>query len=227
MPGPEAVLEILPRLSGWPVTLGLFVGAALAVVWADWRLTLLGLLLEYLLVSALLSRTIQPEVALIKLLAGGLAGVILYLTARQLALPDGAGTRPRPPGDPYLVGFTFRLLAVLLLALISYGLLLRFPRPEISTQLNLAAYWLPAAALLLLILASQPFKIGCALLLLQLGFEAYYANLEGSLSVNGLLGIVTLAVALTTSYLMVAASEAEGEAEELIPQGESRGGISL
>lgn len=214
----DALLALLQPLIGLPAGVGIFVGAALVAAVADWRLSILGLLLEYLLVTLLLSQVIQPEVAFIKLVAGGMAGIILYLTAQQLSLPGSRppwrrqATLPSPSGE-YLVAFPFRLVAVLLLALVSYAFLLSYPRPDMGRLLNFAAYWLPASALLLLILTSSPFKVGTALLLFQLGFEAYYASLEGSLSVHGLLGITTLMVALTTSYLMLTAHEVPDAAE--------------
>lgn len=212
----ETLLALLQPLVGLPATLGIFLGAALAASVEDWRLSILGLLVEYLLVTLLLSRVIQPEVAFIKLIAGAMAGIILYLSARQLRLPGSRPPWPARPHPPptveYLVGFPFRLVAVLLLALVSYALLLNYPRPEMGRLLNFAAYWLPASAFLILILTSNPFKVGVALLLFQLGFEAYYATLEGSLSIHGLLGIITLMVALTTSYLMLTAYEAKDDA---------------
>lgn len=233
-------MELLPLPlvpAGLAGALGVFLATTLVVVAADWRLSLLGLFLDYLLVSRLLTEVIQPEVALIKVIAGGMASVILFITARQLGLKGsglprlGSGPRladgqalaaapeagdPPPgerpaaaPGRGYLVSFPFRLVGVLLLGLVIYPLLVNYPRPEVGPYLNFAVYWLPAAAILVIILTTDPFKVGVGLLVFQLGFEAFYASLEGSLSVNGLLGITTLAVALTASYLMTAAHEGQ------------------
>ena len=64
-----------------------------------------------------------------------------------------------------------------------------------------ACYWLALVGLLVMILTAEPLKAGLGLLTFMAGFELFYAALESSLSVVGLLGIVNLFMALAIAYL--------------------------
>ncbi|MFQ5813295.1 MAG: hypothetical protein ACE5I2_08935 [Anaerolineae bacterium] len=209
MPTLPDVLAKLSFLTTTPAIVGLVITASLIVVIRDWRFSLTALLGQYVLVGLLLTRLIQPRVAVTKVLIGALVCVVLYLTAR-LVSDKGEGS---PRGGASLADFAFRLLAALLMGLAVYSLSKRYPLPEVPSDIGLACYWLASLGLLVLMLTEEPLKAGMGLLTLVTGFELFYSALERSLSVAGFLGIANFLIALAIAYL-AAASEAELAAGE-------------
>ena len=105
------VLAKLSFLTTTPAIVGLVITASLIVVIRDWRFSLAALLGQYVLVGLLLTRLIQPQVALTKVLIGDLVCVVLYLTARlvsesseapPLEREDAKDGRSRRPASPTL-----------------------------------------------------------------------------------------------------------------------------
>ena len=204
MPTLSDVLAKLSFLMTTPAVVGLVITAGLIVVIRDWRFSLAALSLQYVLVGLLLTRLIQPQVAVIKVLIGALVCVILYLTAR---LVDSGREGESPGRELSLANLAFRLLAAILVGLAAYGLSRRYPLPEVPSDIGLACYWLASQGLLALMLTEEPLKAGLGLLTLVTGFELLYSVLERSLSVAGFLGIANFLIALAIAYL--AASRAE------------------
>ena len=85
MPTLPDVLAKLSFLTTTPAIVGLIVTASLIVIISDWRFSLGALSVQYVLVGLLLTRLIQPQVAVIKVLIGALVCIILYLTARLVS----------------------------------------------------------------------------------------------------------------------------------------------
>jgi len=224
MPTLTDVLAKLSFLTTTPAIAGLVITASLIVVISDWRLLLAALLGQYVLVGLLLTRLIQPQVALTKALIGALVCVVLYLTARPVSAgkeeptleqelsEDGGRLLSAIEGGVSLSDFTFRLLAAIFVGLAVYYLSIRYPLPEVPSDIGFACYWLASLGLLVLMLTKQPLKAGMGLLTLIAGFELFYSVLERSLSVVGFLGIANFLIALAIAYL--AASGAELTPEE-------------
>ncbi len=229
MPTLPDVLAQLSFLTTTPAIVGLVVTASLIVIISDWRFSLAALSVQYVLVGLLLTRLIQPQVAVIKVLIGALVCIVLYLTARQVSesseappserddAEDGRSRRPASPtskteGETSLPDLAFRLLAALFVGLAVYSLSERYPLPEVPSDIGLACYWLASLGLLVLMLTEEPLKAGMGLLTLVTGFELFYSALERSLSVVGFLGIANFLIALAIAYL--AASRAELTPEE-------------
>jgi len=97
------VLAKLSFLTATPAIAGLVITASLIVVIRDWRFSLAALLGQYVLVGLLLTRLIQPEVALTKVLIGALVCVVLYLTARPVGVSGDGVLSPRRP-EPFVPG---------------------------------------------------------------------------------------------------------------------------
>ena len=85
MPTLPDVLAQLSFLMTTPAIVGLVITASLIVVISDWRFALAALSVQYVLGGLLLTRLIQPQVAVIKVLIGALVCVVLYLTARLVS----------------------------------------------------------------------------------------------------------------------------------------------
>lgn len=214
MPTLPDVLAKLSFLTTTPAVIGLIVTASLIVIISDWRFSLGALSVQYVLVGLLLSRLIQPQVAVIKVLIGALVCVILYLTARLVSESSEAPPLGRENTvETSLPDLAFRLLAALFVGLAAYSLSKRYPLPVVPLDVSLACYWLVSQGLLVLVLTEEPLKAGMGLLTLITGFELFFSVLERSLSVVGFLGIANFLIALAVAYLS-ASSAAESAAGE-------------
>lgn len=202
----------LSSLSHLELMLGLLITATVIVALQDWRLGLWALLAQYVLVSLLLVRVMPPQVALVKVIVGGLICAILYLTARRMhwgreaAIKKGYHeARPLPAlRDVFTMNLAFRLFVALLAAMVAYALGTRYPFVEEPQGVSQACYWLVAMGLLTTMLTTDPFRVGLGLLTFEAGFEILFATLEKSLSVAALLGVVNLLIALAIAYVTTA-----------------------
>ena len=219
MPTLPDVLAKLSFLTTTPAIIGLVITASLIVIINDWRFSLAALAVQYVLVGLLLTRLIQPQVAVIKVLIGALVCVVLYLTARLVSESSEAPPLEREDGDfPLKVGgdrggavedaaetslpdLAFRLLTALFVGVTVYSLSKRYPLPEMPPDIGFACYWLVSQGLLVLALTEEPLKAGMGLLTLITGFELFFSVLERSLSVVGFLGIANFLIALAIAYL--------------------------
>jgi hypothetical protein len=214
------ILASLPTITTATAVAGLFITASLMVLLLDWSQAMLALVVQYVLFGWLLAAFIPLPLALIKTLTGAIACVILYWSARRIGeLPaspfepvelDGAARRRlvavRRKAVRDATGFSmqmpFRVAALSLAVLATYGLATRYSLPGLTPAVGLAAVWLAIVALLLLGLTESPLRIGMALLTWLMAFEMFYVTWEQSVTIAGFLGIATLFVALGTGYLI-------------------------
>lgn len=215
----DALAEIFAFLAGTPAIVGLILTAVIIFLTSDWRLSLTALMVQYLLAGTAVTRFVQLEVALVKILVGVLVVSILYLSARRIQeeqerrQPEAAGTKFLGVylawgGGP--LGLPLRLLVVLLLILAvvrffgEYHSLLPALGPESVTfppDVALVSLWLGLMGLVGLVLSGDPLRVAPALLTLMVAFDLVYAGLEPGLAVVGFLGALALLVALAFSYL--------------------------
>jgi hypothetical protein len=200
------VVNALVSLSHAELMLGLLLAGTVIVVFKDWRLNLWALIAQFVLVGVLLARVMPLRVALIKVIVGGMACVILYLTARRARW----GQNKIGPGEHneshlserevFSMDLWFRILMAVLVAVVSYALGTRDPFLDQQQGISQACYWLAGVGLLTVVLTRDPFKVGLGLLTFQAGFGILLASFEQSLSVAALVGAVNLLIALGVSY---------------------------
>jgi len=203
LPPLNEVLDQLGFITHEVAIVGLFVSGALIVLLQDWRASLLALLGQYVLAGLVLSRLVLPEVALIKVLVGALICPMLYLAARQAGWGSGRNSASTQR-EVFPAGPAFRLLAVMLMALLAIALSQSYPLPVISPEVGLGSYWLILNGLLILVLTEHPLKAGQGLLTAIIGFELLYSPIERSLAMVWLLAVVNLLLTLAIAYLVVA-----------------------
>jgi hypothetical protein len=216
MPTLPQILNQLQFITQETALLGLFLTAGIILVGRDWRLLILALLSQYILVGLLLSRLVRPDIAVLKIMIGAFICPILFLSARQISV-----TPPLTPllknnkhyFGPSSTGFVFRLLTALLMMLVAVTLSQAFALPGLSPNITIGVYWLVLAGLVVLILTEDPMKVGHGLLTILVGFDLFYTTLESSLLITGLWGAINLLIALAISYLIVA--EGASPEEEL------------
>jgi hypothetical protein len=200
MPEFSEILEKIFFLTTTPALTGLFITAGIIVLTEGKRLSLISMLAQYILVGLILMRLIPPQLAIVKILVGLLIYQVLSISSPRIGFKRGEGD------------FFFRLFSFILVGLTVLVLHKRYPLPGMPSYLVLACYWLASMGFLTIALTNEPLRAGIGLLTFVTGFELFYAPLERSLSVIGLLGIANLLIALAISYLVsVQSSKMEGE----------------
>jgi len=224
----DALAEIFAFLAGTPAIVGLILTAVVIFLTSDWRLSLTALMVQYLLAGTAVTRFVQLEVALVKILVGVLVVSMLYLSARRIQeeqerrQSDATGARFLGVylawgGGP--LGLPLRLLVVLMLTLAAvrffgeYHSLLPALGPEsvmFPADVALVSLWLGLVGLVGLVLSGNPLRVAPALLTLMVAFDLIYAGLEPGLAIVGFLGALSLLVALAFSYLATVQSLSAG-----------------
>ncbi len=218
----EAFSDIFAVMAGLPALAGLVLTSLTIFLTADWRLALTALLVQYILVGLALTRFIQAEVAVVKILVGVLAVSILYLTARRIQEAKSPET-PKDGGSRFLgiqvswsagpLGLPLRLLAILLVSLGLVFLFNRYRLVLVSADVTFLAFWMGAMGVVGLILSNEPLRVASALLTILAAFDLIYAGLEPSLMLVGFSGALILLASLAFSYLAAAQSLGMGPSE--------------
>jgi hypothetical protein len=192
---------------------GLVFTAGLIILVADWRITLYALIAQYALVALLLSQIILASISLVRILSGALAVIILYITLHRLtrqrlaALIEIDGEPPaasiarlyRP--EVFVVGFTFRLLALALVAVGIVGISSSMTLLGLSPYVLFNGLWLVTAGILVAILSRDVLRLGLGILMFTSGFCVLESAVEGSLFLFGLLNIADLLLAVVIAHL--------------------------
>jgi len=227
----EAFSGIFEFLAGVPAMVGLVLASITVFLASDWRLSLTSLLVQYVLVGITLTRVVQDEMAVVRILVGVLAVSILYLSARHVQEIKGSetvektesrflGLRGGWTAGP--LGLPLRLLTVILvgLAVLRFfddyrALLPMLNSGETAVPLDIAfvAFWLGGMGLVGLVLSADPLRVAPALLTILAGFNLIYASLESSPAIIGFWGALILLLVLAFSYLAIV--QALGEARTL------------
>jgi hypothetical protein len=215
----EAIGDLFSFLAGLPALVGLFLTAATIFVTSNWRLSLGALLVQYILLGLTLSRFLQAELAIVRVLVGILVVPILYLTAQQiheardpkqvtrneihfLGLSVGWDTGP--------LGLPLRLFTLLLVALAFVRFLPNYQAllsglvvggPALPENVIMISLWLVSVGLIGLALSGDALRVAPALLTVLAGFDVVYAGLQTDPAVVGLFGALVLLTALAFSYL--------------------------
>ena len=206
MPTLPDILGQLQFISQEIFLLGLIFTAGTILVTRDWRLLILAVLLQYILVGLILSRLVRPDIAVLKTMIGAFICPILFLSARQVAvnIPSVPAIIQQEWRNPAATGWVFRLLTSLVILLVTVTVGEMFELPSLSPTLTIAIYWLVLIGLTTLIITEDPLKTGIGLLTILTGFDLFYTTLEHSLLITGLWGAANLLIALAISYLIIA-----------------------
>jgi hypothetical protein len=213
-------LERLDSWRGYTAAYAVLLTAVLVIIIWDWRFALLALAAQYFFAGLLFVDLLDPRLAIVKLLAGWFACLILYVTARQV----NWGGRPKDvsaeelshvaPERIFQVGplripasLPLRLLLVLIMLWLITSLFQRpdFALPAIAdsmTYLSLAILALVGLGTLELALTSEPLKAGMGLLMFTTGFELLYSALDQSVAMLIILAAIHFLLALVIAYLV-------------------------
>ena len=186
----QDLLSLLPGV--------LFLTALSLMLFSDWRLLMLFLLLQYGGVTVLVAQSWPLTIALVKLIAGVTGAGMLGLSFRSARAPESSQSAEAPPARVFR-GFTAVLIGVSVVSFFGEAQewFLGATPEQITGGLLLTGLGLIHAAL-----SEQPFRIVFGLLTLVSGFEILYATVEGSILMTAFLGALTLGIAFVGSYLL-------------------------
>ncbi len=216
----EAIPETFAFIAGLPAIIGLILTAAVIFLTSDWRLSLTGLLVQYVLMGLTLTRFIEAEVAIVKILTGVLAVSILYLSARRIQ-GEGDGQENTTDGLQFFgfhlgwrtgpLGLPLRILVLTMVALAAihffdaYRSLLPVLDADgsmVPPDIAFVSMWLAATGVMGLVLSGDPLRVAAAVLTILTAFDLVYAGLESRLSIVGFVAALTLMAALAFAYLV-------------------------
>lgn len=202
----------LQTLSVVVIPIGLIITAAFIVLIADWRLALFALAAHYIVVAALLAQLIPLPMALVRVVSGGLAMLILYFTARQqreeyrrarraAAETELAAVEQLYRRAVFAVGFSFRLFALALVAVGILGIASSMSFLGLPPDILFSGMWLSTTGILVAILSRDVLRLGVGILVFTSGFSILETATETSLLLYGLLNIADLLLALAIAHL--------------------------
>jgi hypothetical protein len=181
-----------------PAVIIVSVAGVLLLVSMEWRLSIAVLAILYIGVFLLVSLSWPSERAVVKLVAGWMSGAVLGMAL--IGLPDEARQTIRMRTATSL----FRLIVAGLVLLVAFSLAPKVTEliPDISTYQAYGGAILIGLGLLHLGLTAHPLRVTLGLLTVLGGFEIFYAAVEDSTLVTGLLAGVDLGLALLGAYLI-------------------------
>lgn len=213
-------LERFGFLRGYPAAVGVLLTAVVVILAWEWRVAILALAAQYLLVALLYVDVLDPRLAFVKSLTGLFVCLILAITAGQVnwgrlppdVLPQEAEqikTERRIRLGPLTVpaSWPMRLGTVVLLLLVVLALVNRAGGalpvlPPAMTHYALAVVGLMAFGLLALVTSPEAIIAGMGVLLFVSGFELYYSALEQSFAMLVLLALFNLLLTVVIAYLV-------------------------
>jgi hypothetical protein len=176
-----------------------------------WHWSLIVIFVQYIGVFILVGLSWPVQMAVAKLLAGGICVAVLWLAEIglvQQANVDGISLplASQPVDQLPLSGFLFRLFAAIMVGLVVFSIrsVILDWIPELNTAQAFSSLILIGLGLLHLGLTTRPLGVILGLLTVLCGFEILYAGVEVSALVEGLLAAVNLGLALTGAYLILA-----------------------
>ena len=180
--------------------IGVCLTSMFILVTRDWRYSIGVLAVQYIGVFILVNASWPIEMAVVKMVAGWMAGAILGIA--MSSIPDAL----REYENRIALGPGFRVISGIILALTITSLVLHSGSwfSLISTPILWGSFILIGLGILQVSLTSHPFRVIIGLLTSLSGFEIIYAAIETSSLVTGLLAVVNLGIALVGSYMIIA-----------------------
>jgi len=207
----ETITRLVLSAGPWLV-IGMGICSLLIVVVGDWRLSLMAFGLQSVLLALVSMRLLPFELAVLRMLVGGLVAVIWFISARQVRWGERQEParwwllrRGRGERWPLLsIGPVMRWLAVGLAGVVFFRLQGRLTLPVLPADLGLACTWLWLMGFLAMAISDEPLRAGMGLLTITWGFQLLYSALDPSAMSIGLLSGLDLLLGLALAYLMVA-----------------------
>lgn len=218
MPSLDDLARAFASVSTNELLLGLLASVAVLMLVADWRVSLLALAAQYILVAILLSTLIPLQIAAVRLIAGGMVATMFYITARrvnsrkrrQQRAPEKMPFLDEPVRGVFWMNLPFRVVALVLAALSVIALSGQFVLLNAPALFWVTGLWLALGGLVTIALTRDALKLGMGLLFFTSGFGVIYLSIDNSLLIYALLVISDLVIALAVSHIATVPAQAEG-----------------
>lgn len=216
MPSLDDLARAFAAVSTFQLLIGLLFSVAIVMLFADWRISLLALALQYIFVAILLSTLIPLQIAAVRMIAGGLVATMFYITARRVKTRR---RRQRDPNDSFFeeplrgvfwMNLPFRIIALALVALSVIALSGQFVVLNAPTLFWVTGLWLAMGGLVTIALTRDALKLGMGLLFFTSGFGIIYLSIDNSLLIYALLVVADLVIALAISHIASVPAQIEG-----------------
>lgn len=160
-----------------------------------WRYAIIALGVQYLIVFWLAQQVLPFGLAAVKLVSGWMAAALI-----STSLPGGESLEEEDPAPSWLV---FRAVAAGFVLIVVASI---YPEVgtwiPVDTEILLGGCILIGMGLIQLGMSTGVPRVILGLLTVLSGFEVFYAALEDSVLVAGLLAMITTGLAVAGSYLM-------------------------
>ena len=173
----------------------------------DWRWSILALAIQYAGVFVLVSVSWSIEMSVTKIVAGWMSGAVLGI-AMQTAPESWREAEGFSPSSRIFRLFTAALAVITVFSISQY--VIKWI-PGITMAQAWGGLMLVAMGLLHLGLTAQPLRVVLGLLTVLAGVDIFYAAIESSTLMAGLIAGVALALSLIGAYLIVNPSLEEAE----------------
>lgn len=218
MPSLDDLARAFAAVSSTELLLGLLVSVAVVMLVSDWRVSLLALAGQYILVAILLSTLIPLQIAAVRMIAGGMVATMFYITARRVNARRRRQNRNNEPIEffdqpvrgVFWMNLPFRIIALALVALSVIALSGQFVLLNAPTVFWVTGLWLAMGGLVTIALTRDALKLGMGLLFFTSGFGVIYLSIDNSLLIYALLVIADLVIALAVSHIATVPAQTEG-----------------
>jgi hypothetical protein len=195
----------MQEIIAWAAVVLVSVTATGLLLTRDWRWSLGLLGAQYVGTAALAAQHWPLGMAAAKLVAGWISTAALGMTITGMPSPPTSSSASWPQGRVFRVlmaGMVFILAAVLTPRI--QDVISGVGAPVIAGTIVLIGIgWLQLGS------SDQVRRIIIGLLTVLAGFEAFYAAVEGSILVAGMLAVITLGLGLVGAYLLSASQVQE------------------
>ncbi len=199
-------LPDLPAIASANLFAGLILSAAIVVLVADWRTALYALVAQYILSAILLTALLPAPLAIVRVISGALATLMLYFTLRRIAVERRAQAAQNGAAQPppvFIVGLAFRLFALALVIVSNIGIASSMTFLSLPAEILFSGLWLISVGILVAILSHDMLRLGLGILMFTSGFCILETATEASLLLYGLLNLADLLLALVIAHLGV------------------------
>jgi len=179
----------------WFPILLILAATMIILISQQWRESIIALFVQYLAVFWITAQVWPLGLAAVKLVTGWMAVTIISTSQGRNAIVEKS--------DESIQGQRFRLISAVIVWVIVFvlapSLSAWFPAKQ---NVLIGGMLLIGIGLLQLGMNSRPGRISIGLLTVFSGFEIYYAAVEKSVLVTGLLAMITLGLAFTGAILI-------------------------
>jgi len=174
------------------------------------RLAPASLLAQYVFMGLLILPRVFDPVLYLLVGLGVAVSVVLYMSGLRVArgiVAGESGGAGEPGGQEQGtrramaasdLGPGYSTLVLILAALSAYGMWRAYPLTPLPEHMSLGGYWLVAMGVFLCLVAAEPLRMGYGLITLMNGIVCVYLQIERSLIVFVLLGMVYAVIVMGT-----------------------------